>query len=173
MSTIQQEETRVERDSMGDMHVPVPRLTGRARNGRRWTSRSARCASHARSSAPWARSSGRGADERRAGIDRHGVAEAIVQAAQEVIDGKRDAHFVLDIFQTGSGTSTNMNANEVIANRASELLGGNRGSRRSTPTTTSTSANRQTTSSPRPSIWPRSCASRTICSPPCKACSRP
>src|SRR6202043_2040399 len=51
------------------------------------------------------------------------VAEAIVRAAQEVIDGKLDAHFVLDIFQTGSGTSTNMNANEVIANRCSQLAG--------------------------------------------------
>jgi fumarate hydratase class II len=57
------------------------------------------------------------------------LAEAIVQAAQEVIDGKLDSEFVLDIFQTGSGTSTNMNANEVIANRASELLGGQRGSK--------------------------------------------
>jgi fumarate hydratase class II len=53
--------------------------------------------------------------------------EAIEEAAQEVIDGKLDAHFVVDIFQTGSGTSTNMNANEVIANRATELLGGKRG----------------------------------------------
>ncbi|RME52308.1 MAG: class II fumarate hydratase, partial [Deltaproteobacteria bacterium] len=48
---------------------------------------------------------------------------------QEVIDGKLDAHFVVDIFQTGSGTSTNMNANEVIANRAIEILGGEVGSR--------------------------------------------
>jgi fumarate hydratase class II len=55
------------------------------------------------------------------------LAEAIVKAAQEVIDGQWDSQFVLDIFQTGSGTSTNMNANEVIANRASELLGGQRG----------------------------------------------
>ncbi|HEY6411965.1 MAG TPA: class II fumarate hydratase, partial [Ktedonobacteraceae bacterium] len=61
------------------------------------------------------------------------IAEAIVSAAQEVIDGKLDDHFVLDIFQTGSGTSTNMNANEVIANRASELLGGSRGSRKVHP----------------------------------------
>jgi fumarate hydratase, class II len=51
------------------------------------------------------------------------VAEAISNAAQEVIDGKLDNHFVVDIFQTGSGTSTNMNANEVIANRANELKG--------------------------------------------------
>ncbi len=55
------------------------------------------------------------------------VAEAIAKAAQEVVDGKWDGQFVLDIFQTGSGTSTNMNANEVIANRACELLGGQRG----------------------------------------------
>ncbi|HWI55627.1 MAG TPA: class II fumarate hydratase, partial [Bacillota bacterium] len=52
---------------------------------------------------------------------------AIQKAAQEVVDGKLDEHFVVDIFQTGSGTSTNMNTNEVIANRASELLGGKRG----------------------------------------------
>jgi len=55
------------------------------------------------------------------------VGRAIAQAAQEVIDGKLDQQFVVDVFQTGSGTSTNMNANEVIANRATELLGGNRG----------------------------------------------
>ncbi len=52
---------------------------------------------------------------------------AITEAAQEVIDGKFDGQFVIDIFQTGSGTSTNMNANEVIANRAIELLGGTKG----------------------------------------------
>jgi len=55
------------------------------------------------------------------------VAQAIQAAAQEVVEGKLDSQFVVDIFQTGSGTSTNMNANEVIANRASELLGGRRG----------------------------------------------
>src|SRR3989449_396010 len=51
------------------------------------------------------------------------IGKAIVQACQEVMDGKLDAQFPLDIFQTGSGTSTNMNANEVIANRANEILG--------------------------------------------------
>jgi len=51
------------------------------------------------------------------------VAEAIKEAAREVYEGKLDDQFVLDIFQTGSGTSTNMNANEVIANRANEILG--------------------------------------------------
>ena len=56
-------------------------------------------------------------------------AEWIVAAAQEVIDGTLDAHFPLDIFQTGSGTSSNMNVNEVIANRAIQLAGGVVGSR--------------------------------------------
>src|SRR5206468_4628652 len=53
----------------------------------------------------------------------------IVQAAEEVIEGKLDEHFPLDIFQTGSGTSTNTNANEVIANRCAQLAGKKIGSR--------------------------------------------
>jgi len=57
------------------------------------------------------------------------IADAIVAAAEEVIAGKHDRDFVLDVFQTGSGTSTNMNANEVISNRAIELLGGVLGSK--------------------------------------------
>ena len=56
-------------------------------------------------------------------------ARAIAAAAQEVIDGKLDGQFPIDIYQTGSGTSTNTNANEVIANRATEILGGERGSK--------------------------------------------
>jgi len=54
------------------------------------------------------------------------MGEAIAEAATEVIEGKLDAEFPLDIYQTGSGTSTNMNANEVIANRAAEILGKDR-----------------------------------------------
>lgn len=57
------------------------------------------------------------------------VKDAIVRAAEEVVEGRLDEHFVVDVFQTGSGTSTNMNANEVIANRAIQLLGGEVGSR--------------------------------------------
>ncbi|HWP56864.1 MAG TPA: class II fumarate hydratase [Candidatus Acidoferrales bacterium] len=57
------------------------------------------------------------------------IAAAIRRAADEVIAGKLDREFVVDIFQTGSGTSTNMNANEVIANRALELMGKARGSK--------------------------------------------
>ena len=60
-------------------------------------------------------------DRRRAG--------AIIRAAREVIDGKLDDHFPLVVWQTGSGTQTNMNLNEVIANRANELLGGQRGAK--------------------------------------------
>jgi fumarate hydratase class II len=55
------------------------------------------------------------------------ISIAIQQAANEVAEGKFDAEFAVDIFQTGSGTSTNMNANEVIANRSTEILGGKRG----------------------------------------------
>src|SRR3954463_5576064 len=53
--------------------------------------------------------------------------QLVKQAAQEVIDGKLDDQFVIDIFQTGSGTSTNMNTNEVIASRANEMATGKRG----------------------------------------------
>ncbi|MEB0140993.1 MULTISPECIES: class II fumarate hydratase [unclassified Undibacterium] len=57
------------------------------------------------------------------------IALAIIDAAQEVIDGKLDQHFPLVVFQTGSGTQSNMNANEVISNRAIEMLGGAMGSK--------------------------------------------
>jgi fumarate hydratase class II len=57
------------------------------------------------------------------------LAKAIVQAADEVIDGKLDDHFPLVVWQTGSGTQSNMNANEVISNRAIEILGGEMGSK--------------------------------------------
>jgi fumarate hydratase class II len=55
------------------------------------------------------------------------MARAIQKASEEVMEGKWDAEFVVDIFQTGSGTSTHMNANELIANRANEILGGRKG----------------------------------------------
>ena len=62
-------------------------------------------------------------------LDR-AIGEAIVQAADEVLAGKLDEHFVIDPWQAGAGTSHNMNANEVLANRASEILGGDRGGSR-------------------------------------------
>ena len=60
----------------------------------------------------------------------HDIAEPIIAAAREVADGKMDDEFPLPVWQTGSGTQTNMNANEVIANRANELCGAPRGARR-------------------------------------------
>ncbi len=57
------------------------------------------------------------------------IKNAIVEATEEVVDGQLDDQFVLDVFQTGSGTSTNMNANEVISNRAIQILGGELGSK--------------------------------------------
>lgn len=63
------------------------------------------------------------------GLIEERIGKAIVQASQEVSEGKFDEQFVVDIFQTGSGTSTNMNANEVISNRGIEILGGKLGSR--------------------------------------------
>jgi len=59
--------------------------------------------------------------------------KAIVQAADEVLAGRHDGEFPLVVWQTGSGTQTNMNMNEVLANRASELLGGERGEKRLGP----------------------------------------
>ena len=64
-----------------------------------------------------------------AGLDPK-IADAIVQAANEVIEGKLNDHFPLVVWQTGSGTQSNMNANEVISNRAIEILGGEMGSKK-------------------------------------------
>ena len=63
------------------------------------------------------------------GLDK-AIGETIVKAAQEVIDGKLDEHFPLVVWQTGSGTQSNMNANEVISNRAIEMMGGVKGSKK-------------------------------------------
>src|SRR5215213_3452853 len=64
------------------------------------------------------------------GLLEGGKAHAIAQAADEVLSGKLDEEFPLVVWQTGSGTQSNMNVNEVLANRASELLGGERGQKR-------------------------------------------
>lgn len=79
------------------------------------------------------------------------TAAAIAEAAEEVAEGRWDEHFPVDVFQTGSGTSSNMNINEVLATLASERLG----APPSTPTTTSTQASPPTTSSPPRSTSPR------------------
>ena len=64
------------------------------------------------------------------GVLKPEVGETVVKAAQEVIEGKLNAHFPLAVWQTGSGTQSNMNANEVISNRAIEMLGGVMGSKK-------------------------------------------
>ena len=122
--------TRVERDSMGEMSVPADAYYGAS------TMRAVLNfpISDLRKPRAFIRAVGQikqaaARVNRDLGLVDARTAAAIEQAAQEVIDGALDDHFVLDVFQTGSGTSTNMNANEVIANRASEILGGGRGSR--------------------------------------------
>src|SRR2546421_11890773 len=127
--------TRIERDSMGEMQVPIDAYYGASTqravlnfpiSGLRFPRQFIRALGQIKQAAAEV-------NEALGTIDPQ-IAEAIIRAAQEVMDGKFDNHFVLDIFQTGSGTSTNMNANEVIANRASELLGGSReGSRKIHP----------------------------------------
>ncbi len=127
-------ETRTERDSMGEMQVPANAYYGASTqravlnfpiSDLRFPRQFIRALGQIKQAA--ART-----NEALGTVDPQ-VADAIVRASQEVIDGKLDNNFVLDIFQTGSGTSTNMNANEVIANRASELLGGSLGSRKVHP----------------------------------------
>jgi fumarate hydratase class II len=124
------QEFRWEKDSMGEMKVPVSAYYG---------AQTARAVenfpiSDLRFSRGFIRALGmvkkQAARTNDAlGLIPHEIACAIQSAAQEVMDGKWDSQFVVDVFQTGSGTSTNMNANEVIANRAGELLGGRPGDR--------------------------------------------
>jgi fumarate hydratase class II len=116
--------TRIEKDSMGEMSVPEAALYGAS------TQRAVLNfpVSGYRFSRPFIRALGlikwgaAQANHDLGLLDAHRSA-LIVQAAEEVVDGKLDAHFPLDIFQTGSGTSTNTNANEVIANRCCQLAG--------------------------------------------------
>ncbi len=121
---------RIERDSMGEMRIPADRLYGAQ------TERARRNfpISDLRFGRPFIEALGaiKGTAarvNRDLGLLDDERAAAIERAAGEVMEGALDEHFVLDIFQTGSGTSTNMNANEVIANRAIQILGGEVGSR--------------------------------------------
>ena len=122
--------TRTERDSMGPMEVPAGAYYGASTqravlnfpvSGMRYPRAFIRVLGLIKQSAA--------SVNRELGLLDGRIAGAIEQAAREVADGKLDGEFVVDIFQTGSGTSTNMNANEVIANRATEVLAGERGSK--------------------------------------------
>ena len=122
--------TRIERDSMGEMEVPADAYFGASTqravlnfpiSGQPFPRRFIRALGMVKKAAA--------ETNRELGLLARRRARAITAAAQEVIDGKLDDQFPIDIYQTGSGTSTNTNANEVIANRATEILGGERGSK--------------------------------------------
>jgi len=122
--------TRIERDTMGELAVPANAYYGVQ------TARAIENFPISPLRMPRSVIRAMGMIKRAAASVNHSLglidkqpAEAIKQAATEVVDGKLDAEFPVDIFQTGSGTSTNMNTNEVISNRATELLGGALGSK--------------------------------------------
>ena len=122
--------TRTEQDSMGTMTVPADALYG-AQTAR---ARDNFTISGVGFPRPFLRALGMVKEHaakvnRELGLLDERIALAVMDAAEEVIIGDLDDHFPLDIFQTGSGTSTNMNANEVIANRACQLLGETLGER--------------------------------------------
>ena len=124
------QEFRIERDSLGEVRVPADAL---------WGAQTQRAVenfpiSGIRFPRPFIRALGlikyaAAKANLELGLLDEERANAIMQAAMEVADGKWDDYFPIDIFQTGSGTSTNMNANEVIANRANLLLGGELGAK--------------------------------------------
>src|SRR5262249_47800833 len=122
--------TRVERDTMGAIEVPADRYWGAQTQrslhhfrigGERFPREMIRAFGILKKACALV--------NRDLGLLKDDKERAIVEAADEVIAGNLDDHFPLVVWQTGSGTQTNMNANEVIANRAAELLGGARGSR--------------------------------------------
>ena len=116
---------RIERDSLGEMQVPADALYGAqtqraVENFPISSLRFPRRFIHALGTIKKACAQA----NIELGVLDAALGEAIIAACGEVVDGQLDGQFVLDIFQTGSGTSTNMNANEVIATRATQLLGG-------------------------------------------------
>jgi len=124
MTSMTEEGTRIERDSMGEVKVPANAYYGasteRARqnfpiSNLRMPRRFIRALAQVKGAAALVNAE--------LGLLETRLANAIQQAGEEVEEGKFDKDFVVDVFQTGSGTSTNTNANEVIANRANEILG--------------------------------------------------
>jgi len=123
-------QTRIEKDSMGEMRVPADALWGASTqravenfpiSGRGLRRPFLRALGLIKQAAAATNLELRDLDKK--------LADVIGKAAAEVAEGSLDRHFVVDVYQTGSGTSTNMNANEVIANRAAQLLGKPIGSR--------------------------------------------
>ncbi|AMA75912.1 class II fumarate hydratase [Thermus parvatiensis] len=119
-------EYRIERDTMGEVRVPADKYWGAQtqrslENFRIGTDRFRMPLEIIRAYGMLKKAAARANLE--LGELPEEIAKAIIQAAEEVVQGKWDDHFPLVVFQTGSGTQTNMNVNEVIANRASEILG--------------------------------------------------
>src|SRR5574340_343282 len=120
--------TRTERDSFGPIEVPAERLWGAQTQRSLETFR----IGEERMPLPLVHALAlvkKAAAEANAGLGvlEEQKARAIAAAADEVLAGRHDGEFPLVVWQTGSGTQTNMNVNEVLANRASELMGGSRG----------------------------------------------
>ncbi len=122
--------TRIEKDSMGEIEVPTDRYWGAQTQrslqnfkigGERFPREMIQALGIVKQSVAEVNAA--------LGVLAKDKAEVIMKAAQEVIDGVLDEHFPLVVWQTGSGTQTNMNANEVISNRAIEMLGGVLGSK--------------------------------------------
>jgi fumarate hydratase class II len=128
--TTSHQATRTETDSFGPIDVPADRYWGAQTERSRQNFK----IGHDRMPMPIIRALGivklaAAETNRELGLLDQRRARAIIRAAREVIDGKLDDHFPLVVWQTGSGTQTNMNLNEVIANRANELLGGKLGAK--------------------------------------------
>lgn len=127
-------ETRKERDTMGEVEVPADALWGaQAERARRNFDVSGRGIPAPLIAALGQIKAAAARVHTQAGRLDAEIGDAVQRAAAEVARGDWNAHFVVDVFQTGSGTSSNMNANEVIANRAGELLGAARGEKRVHP----------------------------------------
>lgn len=166
---------RIERDTMGELEVPADRYWGAQ------TARSLKffAIGGERERMPLEVIHAFGVLKQAAaltnadlGLMPQDKADLIARAAAEVADGKLDGHFPLAVWQTGSGTQSNMNVNEVIANRAIEMAGGELGSKSpSTPTTTSTRASPRTTPSPPPCTSPPRARYTTSCCRPCATCA--
>jgi fumarate hydratase class II len=119
---------RIERDSMGEVKIPINAYYGAQTqraidnfqvSGLRFPFAFIRAQAIIKRAAAIA--------NRKAGKLKPELAEAIIDAAEEILAGELTEQFVLDIFQAGAGTSQNMNMNEVLANRACELLGAHKG----------------------------------------------
>ena len=124
-------DTRIEKDSLGEIEVPAGAYYGAQTERARRNFPVSGIPLPQRFIAAVALIKGEAAAvNEELGIVTPEIARAIQQAASEVIEGRHDGQFPLDIFQTGSATSTNMNVNEVLSNRAIEILGGQIGSKK-------------------------------------------